>query len=74
MITRGNYSMIDIVAWIATIIVLVLYFAGGRKFDWANALLFIPITLPALTRGAYSNALISVAFGLIAIIRIARDK
>lgn len=59
--------VITICSWLAVITVLVVYFKGSElEFAWANVLLFIPICLPALLKGAYSSVAVSIAFGIIA--------
>lgn len=63
--------MIAAVGWVGTILVLVSYFVGGKTFDRANILLCVPVALPAIVAGAYSSAAISLAFGAIAMWRLA---
>lgn len=63
-------QLIDVISWAGVVIVLSVYSTGNMKwFNRANIVWFIPICLPALVRGAYSAAFISIAFGLIALYR-----
>jgi uncharacterized membrane protein len=63
--------MIDIISWIAVVIVLSAYaYKQGKYFDRANVILFIPVCLPALLGGAYSSAAISVTFGVIGVYKL----
>lgn len=57
----------DLVALLLAFAVLAAYARGGRMFDIANVVVFVPLTLHALSKGAYPAAFISTAFGLIAI-------
>jgi uncharacterized membrane protein YfcA len=67
--------IITILSWAGVITVLSSYLLGTPKqFDWANALLFIPISLPAILVGAYPNAFISITFGVLAIIKLWRTR
>lgn len=56
----------NLCAWVAVIIILLVYFKGSeQEFAWANMLLCVPIALPALLTGAYPSAVISLTFGAI---------
>lgn len=58
---------IDICSWIAVLLILGVYFKGTpEEYNYANMLLFVFIALPAIIRGAYPNAAISILFGIIA--------
>lgn len=65
----------DIVGWIGTVLVLAAYASKrARTFDWANALLFIPVGLPSFLRGAYNGAAISCTFGVLGIVALTRGR
>lgn len=62
--------LVDVASWIGAIAVLGTYAMSTERpewFDWANALCFIPVMAPAVLRGAYAPATISLVFGLVAI-------
>ena len=68
-------SFLDALSWFAVVAVITVFATGNHKaFAWANVLCFIPIGLPAALAGAYSTASISVAFGLIAGVRLYRRR
>lgn len=67
--------MIDVCSWIAVILILAVYLKGTPKeYNYANMLLFVFVCLPALIRGAYPSAVISIAFGIIAIWKVWHDE
>lgn len=63
--------MISLLAWIATVGVLLAYFLsdkyGAWLFDWSNAVLCIPLCINSLQHGNPQAAGINFAFGLIAL-------
>ena len=68
-------SFLDAVSWFAVFVVIAVFATGNHKaFAWANVCCFIPIGLPAALAGAYSTASISLAFGLIAGVRLYRRR
>lgn len=67
--------MIAVIGWVGTIGVLAAYASGGvRRFDWANALLWLPVALPALVAGAYSTAALNFAFGVIGTVHLIKHR
>ena len=68
-------SVLDDISWLAVVTVIAVFATGNHKaFAWANVICFIPIMMPAVIAGAYSTASISVAFGLIAGVRLYRRR
>lgn len=64
----------EIVLFIPIVVVLVTYYISPKAFDWANVWTFVPIASIAISRGAYPNAVLSVAFGLIAMNNIRKRR
>jgi hypothetical protein len=63
----------DILGWAATVAVLAAYASHRPQlFDGANALLWVPVALPAFLRGAYNSVAISATFGIIGTIAVLR--
>lgn len=62
------------ISWFAVILALLAYKRGGRVYDWANAVLWLPIAYPALRAGAYSSVAISVCYAVIAVWRLWRGN
>lgn len=63
----------DIVGWVGTVLVLAAYATGSlHTFNLANAILFVPVALPAAVRRAWSAAAISTAFGIIGLVATLR--
>lgn len=64
---------VDIVGWAGTVGVLAAYATGSAfVFAWANALLFVPVALPAVWRRAWSPAAISITFGVLGWVHVLR--
>lgn len=61
---------IDAIGWVAVALVLLTYAVAPTWFDAANVALCIPVALPALKRGAYPSASISLAFGGIGLVHL----
>jgi uncharacterized membrane protein len=58
--------MLEIISYISAVIVLAVYFTkGGSAFDKANAILCVPVALPAILSGVWASAAISLTFGVI---------
>ena len=56
--------MILVLSWVGVVLVLAAYASRRpRVFDWANVVLCVPVSLPALLAGAYPSVAISLAFG-----------
>lgn len=70
--------MLDILAWIATVFVLLSYFLIGKhgikQFHWANIISFGFIAGAAMRHGAFPSMTVSIAFGIIAIINLRRGR
>lgn len=67
--------MIDFCSWIAVLLILTVYLKGTPKeYNYANMLLFVFVALPALIRGAYPSAAISILFGIIAAWKVGHDE
>lgn len=63
----------DVAGWVGTLGVLSAYATGSALvFAWANALLFVPVALPAVMRRAWPPAAISVTFGVLGWVHLAR--
>lgn len=63
----------DYVGWAGTVGVLVAYATGSlHTFNLANAVLFVPVALPAAIRRAWNAAAISTAFGIIGLVAVLR--
>jgi cell division protein FtsX len=65
-----------ILAILISIYVLISYALinryGTLQFDWANAIAMIPSGYVSYVLGAYHAVVISVAFGMVAVVRIVR--
>lgn len=66
--------IVDMLAWVSLVLLLSAYAKGGRIFDWANAVLAVPVALPALLVGAYPTAAVSLCFGVIGTVRLLRHR
>lgn len=68
-----NLRWYDYIGWAGTILVLSAYATGSIYiFSLANALLFVPVALPAIYRRAWNAVAISCTFGIIGIITVIR--
>jgi hypothetical protein len=66
---------INIASWLATATVLYTYARCNIKFfHLANAILFIPVALPAFINQSYQAVFISTFFGLAAIWRLYNER
>ena len=64
-------SLIDAASYASVAYILYKYWRGSpSEFDIANALLFIPVSLPAILAGVWPNVIISCTFGIIALKRV----
>lgn len=63
---------VDFIGWVAVVQVLLTYALAPRWFDADNALLCIPVALPALVRRAYPSAAISLTMGAIGALHLVR--
>lgn len=67
--------MIVLVGWIGTLGVLAAYASrSARVFAWANALLCVPVALPAIVAGVYSAAAISLVFGALGVVTLVKGN
>lgn len=64
--------VVDVCGWAAVALVLSVYALAPRWFDVANAVLCVPVAMPALLRRAYPSASISLAFGVIGALHLVR--
>lgn len=65
----------DIVGWIGAVGVLAAYATRRpRLYAWANMLLFLPVALPSIIRGAYPGAALNVAFGALGFVALVKGS
>lgn len=65
----------NILAWVATAIIILTYFYGSEEeFDFANMALWPFIAIPAFLNHVYTSMVISITFGIIATYKICRGK
>ena len=66
--------MIAVIAWVATIGILVSFALlgkyGNRQFDYANVVCAVPIGYVNFLAGTYPSVALNVAFGAVALWRI----
>lgn len=67
--------MITAIGWLGTLGVLGAYATRrARVFAWANAVLCVPVALPALVAGVYSAAAISLVFGALGVVTLIKGS